>query len=420
MSSHMTVKAKQGKYPLSLNIQYFAEGEEAKISQQIADGFAAIKEADAKREQEIKRFGEETQETKTQLSTLNDTLTELQKQMNDIAAKNNRAYTPQSGAQTEEQKRQSEAFYQFMRKGRAGLSTEQVQEIKALVADDEGHILIPEELDKEIIRLMPETAIFRNLVNTRPTSASKIRKRAMNEVQVGWGKIETSAKRLPDFESDLNPTERFIYVENLNGLTKIGLDELEDTDVQLMQYLSSSFAQAAAEAEDWAVLRGRGHQFEEPEGILTTTGIARYETAVIGGLSADDLIKLMYQVKAGYRKNGTFVLPSYVEMLVRTLKNDSGDYIWQPALTAGTPNQLLGRPVYTQDDFDTFGEGIDQAVFGDFRRGYTIADRSGTSIQRLNELYIEDDLIGFKFKKRLGGGVDRKEAFAALKVKGTV
>lgn len=411
----MTVTAKQGKFPLKLNIQYFAEGEEGKIAKQIEEGFAALKEADAKREQEIKAFGEETQETKAQMSTINDTLSALQKQMDALAAEKNRAFTPQSGVQTEEQKRQSEAFYEYMRKGRADMGPEQR---KSLVADDEGQIIIPEELDKEIVRALPGLTIFRELVNVRETSSDRIRKRAMGEVSVGWGKIETSTtKTLADFESTLKPSEQYIYIENLNGLIKIGVDELEDTDVQLQQYLTSSFAQAAAEKEDSAVLLGRGHNFEEPEGILVASGVERVLSGAVGAISTDDLIQLMYSLNAQYRKNGSFVIPSHLEAAVRTLKTASGDYIWQPALVAETPNKLLGRPVFNQDDFQPIAAGTDQAVFGDFKRGYTIADRKGSTITRLNELYIENGLIGFMFKKRVGGGVDRKDAFKVLQVK---
>ena len=409
----MTVTAKQSKFPLKLNIQYFAEGEEAKLAKQIEDGFAALKEADAKREQEIKRFGEETQETKTQMNTINDMLSALQKQMDALAAEKNRAFTPQAGAMTEEQKQRSEAFYEYMRKGRADMGPE---ERKALVADEEGQIIIPEELDKEIVRALPGLTIFRDLVNVRETSSDRIRKRAMGEVTVGWGKIETGTQKLSDFESSLTPSEQYIYIENLNGLIKIGVDELEDTDVQLQQYLTSSFAQAAAEKEDSAVLLGRGHSFQEPEGILTASGIERVLSGAIGAVSTDDLIKLMYSLNAQYRKNGSFVIPSHLEAAVRTLKTASGDYIWQPALVAETPNKLLGRPVFNQDDFQPIAAGTDQAVFGDFKR-YTLADRKGSTITRLNELYIEDGQIGFMFKKRVGGGVDRKDAFKVLQVK---
>jgi len=41
----------------------------------------------------------------------------------------------------------------------------------------------------------------------------------------------------------------------------------------------------------------------------------------------------------------------------------------------------------------------------------------GTTVQRLNELYIESGQIGFKFSARVGGGVLRPEAYHLLKIK---
>ena len=32
---------------------------------------------------------------------------------------------------------------------------------------------------------------------------------------------------------------------------------------------------------------------------------------------------------------------------IRKLKDNQGQYLWQPSLTAGTPDTILNRPVYT-------------------------------------------------------------------------
>ncbi len=412
------------RYPLSLKgmgsgtgIQFFS-GSSDELKSQLTDMLAKFGEAKNTLEQEAQKFGTASEETKASYEALKNTVDDMQRKFDKAIANSNRANEP--GGLTDEQKAQKQletkAFYNFMRRGRAEMNTE---ERKALVEDEEGRIIVPEELDKEIERELPKLTIFRQLVNIRKTSSDRIRKRSMNELTVGWGKLETSPKTASDFESSLKAAERYIYVENLNGLTKIGLDELEDTDIQLQTYLGASFALAAAGEEDKAVLVGKGHDQEQPEGILTNTKVPRKETAAIGTVTTDDLIDLFYTVPAQYRKNGTFVLPSYLEQTVRKFKNADGDYIWQAAITQGTPNQLLGCPVYTQDDFAPQAEGAEIAVFGDFKQGYTLVDRAGSSIQRLNELYIEDDLIGFKYKKRVGGGVDKPKAFAILKVKAT-
>jgi len=42
--------------------------------------------------------------------------------------------------------------------------------------------------------------------------------------------------------------------------------------------------------------------------------------------------------------------------LIRKLKDNTGQYLWQPALTAGTPDTILNRPVYTSS-FAPLAEG---------------------------------------------------------------
>lgn len=420
MHKHTDLKP---NYALNLKagkgIQFFSQGED-ELKQKLTNAIAQFEEAKTQMEAKSQEFGNASAEAKAATEAANELkgqVEKLESALNAMAAKGNRQTDPNgmTDEQREAQQKASQAFYKFMRKGKKGLNTD---ERKALVEDDNGRIIVPEELDKEIERQLPKETIFRDLVNVRKTSAEKIRKRGLNEVTVGWGKIETNAtKTLGDYESDLVASERFIWVENLNGLTKIGLDELEDTDLQLQTYLAASFAQAAAEEEDKAVLVGRGHNFEEPEGILKKTGIAVHETAASGVVEASDLIDLEYMVPAQHRRRGVYVISSKLEQTLRKLKNANGDMIWQESLVADKPNKINGKPYYISDDFDAFGAGTVQAVFGDFKNGYTIVDRKGSSVQRIDELYIEDDLIGFKFKKRVGGGVDKTEAFGLLKIK---
>jgi HK97 family phage major capsid protein len=404
---------------LTLNLQFFGGDDNPNdLAEQIKSGFESLKQAAEKQEAEIKKFGQATQETQNEIKRINEELNELKRRLDETETKANRSFQPgtQGGQkQSNMTPEQKSAFFKFIRQGKSGLSPE---ERKALVEDGTGQIIVPEELDQEIYRELPKIVVLRELASVRPIKTDRIRRRSMTEVTVGWGKLETSTtKKLSDYESTPDLTEEFQYVEDIYGLVKIGEDELEDTDVNLQAFLADSFERAFAEAEARAFLRGEGHANNEPEGILTTAGIQRIDTAGVGAITIDDLIRLLYAAPTQYRRNGTFLMSSELEMMARTLKNNNGDYIWQPSVQAGTPNLLLGRPVYTQDDFDAFAAGKDVAVFGDFKAGYRILDRSVGSITRINELYIEDGLIGFKYKRRVGGGVIRKNALKVLRVK---
>jgi hypothetical protein len=79
---------------------------------------------------------------------------------------------------------------------------------------------------------LPQLNVLRNL-QVRNTNSDRIRRVSLNEVTVGWGKIEIQTNpKLSTFESSLAPTEAFLYVEDAYGLTKIGEDELDDSDME--------------------------------------------------------------------------------------------------------------------------------------------------------------------------------------------
>ena len=302
-----------------------------------------------------------------------------------------------------------EAFYKFMRDGKASLTREE----KALVENAAGEILVPEDLQKEIFRDLPALTIVRNLASTRTTSSNRVRMRSVNEVTVGWGKLETGGSAT---ESTFVPGEDYQYVEDLIGLTKIGEDELDDSDINLNALVADSFTRVIAQAEDKAFIMGTGHANGQPEGILTNADIDVINSAVAGEIDIDDLKNLVYAVPAQYRKNGAFIMNSQTELALQKLKDENGAYLWQPSVQAGRPSTFLGYPVYNQEDVPSIGTAKKAVIFGDFKAGYRILDRQDTSLTRLNELYAEQGLVGFKVKYRVGGAVVRPAAIKILKV----
>jgi HK97 family phage major capsid protein len=259
---------------------------------------------------------------------------------------------------------------------------------------------------------------MRSLASVRRTNSNRIRRISMTELTVGWGKLETTAATLGDFESTPTPSEAYINVWDALGLVKIGEDELEDTNLNLQDFLADSFTNAYASLEDTAFMKGTGDGASQPTGILNGTTVTRFDTTAVGAFTADDLIKLAYAVPSGYRKNAVYIVHSLIEQTVRLAKDSQGQYLWQPSLQAGSPNMFNGKPIHTQDDLTgTIATGNNIAVFGDIKAGYQIVDRTGSTITRLNELYANDGLVGFKFKRRVGGGVVRANAMRVLKVK---
>ena len=101
---------------------------------------------------------------------------------------------------------------------------------------------------------------------------------------------------------------------------------------------------------------------------------------------------------------------------IRKLKDGQGQYLWQPSLTAGTPDTLLNRPVYTSAYAPIIESGAKTIAFGDFGY-YWIADRQGRSFKRLNELFATTGQVGFLASQRVDGKLILPEAVKILQQK---
>jgi HK97 family phage major capsid protein len=106
-----------------------------------------------------------------------------------------------------------------------------------------------------------------------------------------------------------------------------------------------------------------------------------------------------------------------IEMALRLMKDSQGQYLWQPSIQAGAPSMFNGKPVNIVEPMDsTTTTGKEVAIFGDINQAYQIIDRQEGYITRINELYINDGLIGFRYKRRVGGYVKKANALRVLKV----
>jgi len=123
-----------------------------------------------------------------------------------------------------------------------------------------------------------------------------------------------------------------------------------------------------------------------------------------------------HSLRAPYRKNAVWAVNDTTIAAIRKLKDGNGQYLWQPGLTNGAPDMILGRPVKTSTFMPTLEAGAKTVVFGDFGY-YWIADRQGRSFKRLNELYATTGQVGFLASQRVDGRLVLPEAMKVLQQK---
>ena len=133
-------------------------------------------------------------------------------------------------------------------------------------------------------------------------------------------------------------------------------------------------------------------------------------------ITFDDVMELFYSLRSPYRKKAVWVLNDSTVKALRKLKDGNGNYIWQPSVAAGVPDTILNRPYKTSSYVPEIGAGKKCMAFGDFSY-YWIADRSGRTFKRLNELFAMTGQVGFLAMERLDGKLILPEAIKTLKVK---
>ncbi len=314
------------------------------------------------------------------------------------------------------------AFDKFIRygSGESAIVQMSVDEKRALAnsSDSEGGFLVPVDFENTVIMNAYNESSIRPLVGARPTSRDSVFLPALAKPKVAWGVTGLSVTA-----QELEAGGHTIQIHDLKALTLIHNNTLEDAEADIWGELSAAFSDAIAEAEDDAFAVGEADR--SPQGIITNAAVAANftKTGVANKLwdasnnGVDVLITALYKLKKTYRRNATFAFNSNTESVIRTLKDDNGQYLWQPPVQAGDPATLLGKPVANPEGLpNSTTDGLLPIVVGDFRRGYRIRDRKNITVQRLVERYAEFDQTGFIVKRRTGGQVVLSEAFQVIKI----
>jgi HK97 family phage major capsid protein len=354
----------------------------------------------------------ETGETKQYLEKVNDRIDQLEAQLKGRRA----GFDNGAGAEEDAKaKAHKAAFVTFLRKG-ASANTPEERKMLSGAVDGEGGYTVPDDFRSEVIRKMGELTIIRNLsrvINT--TRDTVIIPTVESEGTAAWTAQSKTGTAAAYSEQDVTFGQRTLTPFKITRITKVSEELLEDSAVDIVGLLSDIFGRAFSEIEDSGFLIGTGTTM--PTGILADTAVTAIETETGLTFAPDDLINLLYGVKQGYRKRGTLLMASLTERSVRKFKDQNDQYLWQPGLALDKPNTILGRPVYNQDDMDTeLTAGKELVLFGDFSN-FWIADRWELSMQRLNEKYADEGLVGFLARKRTDGKVALGEAFKKLTVK---
>ena len=300
----------------------------------------------------------------------------------------------------------------FWRTMRAKSVPHEVVNALQVGVESEGGYLAPDEYQRTLIEALEEQNIFRQLAHVISTSSGDRKIPVVaSKGTASWIDEEAAYP-----ESDDSFGQVSIGAYKLATMLKVSEELLNDSVFDLPSYIAREFARRIGAAEEEAFFTGNGTG--KPTGILNATGGA--ETGVTAAsataITMDEVMDLYYSLRAPYRRNAVFIMNDSTIKAIRKLKNGNGDYLWQPSLTAGQPDTLLGRPVYTSSYMPAIAAGNKTILFGDLGY-YWVADRQGRSFKRLNELYAATGQVGFRVTQRVDGRLVQTEGVRCLAMK---
>ena len=280
--------------------------------------------------------------------------------------------------------------------------------------DSEGGYLVPDEFEHTLVQALEQENIVREHAHVFTTSSGNHKIPVVTSKGTASWIDEEGA--IP--ESDDVFGQQMIGAHKVGTLIKVSEELLNDSAFDLEGYFASEFARRIGNKEEDAFFNGDG--VGKPLGILAATGGAQVgvTAASATAVTADEIIDLFYSLEAPYRKNAIWVLNDASIAAIRKLKDNNGQYLWQPALHEGTYDTLLGKRIFTSPFVPEMKSGQKSVIFGDLSF-YWIGDRQGITFKRLNERYADTGQIGFIATKRLDGKLILPEAVKVLQQKGT-
>lgn len=310
------------------------------------------------------------------------------------------------------------AFRQWLRGGMAAVGADGVRALQAGTGAEGGFLTAPMQMAAGMIKAADNLVFLRQLatVETVPTAGSLgvVSLDADPDdgdwtVELGTGS-EDAAMAFGRRQMTPHPVAKRIKISNRLLAQAAGVEGL------VQRRLAYKFAVT----EEKAFLLGDGQA--KPLGVFTASndGVPTSRDVSAGNtttaITYDGLVAAKYAIKAGYRRNAGWLFHRDAIKNLLLIKDSAGLPIWQPSITDGTPDRLLGHPMYESEYVpNTFTTGLYVGMFADFSY-YWIVDALAMQFQRLVELYAETNQTGIICRRELDGQPVLGEAFARVKL----
>ena len=275
----------------------------------------------------------------------------------------------------------------------------------AVGLNSSGFYLLPLSSDKAYREARKAASVFRKIATSVSAYDNDYNLFAVDGRETVTWVPEGESIPIDDCVNDF--TRYAISSYKLATILRLHDDTLADSQFNLEDYLVKRLARNFGKAEDDAFINGDGD--EMPTGILNSTGGAEVGITT-SELTFDDVIGLYFSLDPDYRERGAWIMNDTTALALRTMKDNSGNYLWNAA-----NDTILGKPVYISNAMPDIEAGEKPIAFGDFSY-YWIVDRESACVRCLRERFAIYQQTGYLATEFLDAKLIRPDAVKVLQI----
>ena len=296
---------------------------------------------------------------------------------------------------------------------------------KALQESDDtsGGFLVPEEFQSEVIRFATEAAIVRPKARVIPMASNTLSLPKLDQsnfkfagIDIHWEGDEGDEKE----ESQPKFGRITLKVGKMIGLCPVSDDLLQDSAINLANFLVGIFGEAIAYEEDKQFLVGNG--MKKPMGIVSC-GTSKARTTA-DKIQYEDLKNMMEALPAWADAGAVWITTKAGLKEIMDIKSGiytgaavdqtEGFPLFLPGfnIAGGVPTTVFGYPMLLTDKLPAVGTKGDIVLAN--LSAYFVGDRGGLMVaSSIHDRFRHDETV-FRFVKRVDGQCALSNAFVVL------
>lgn len=280
--------------------------------------------------------------------------------------------------------------------------------------DTEGGFLVPDEFQAEVIRYATEGAVIRPRARIFPMTRLSLTLPKLDQSSNRFAGADVSWTEESGRKEESKPSfgKITLVAKKLIGLVPASDEVLEDSVINLANYLVALFGEIIGYEEDYRFIRGTG--MGQPLGIIETTGINLITRDTSSRILVDDILDMYVAHPAWADANAVWLATKagMGELLKIGYGTTGGITLFMTNLRDAVAPILMGKPIVLTEKLPALGYKGD-LILADLKY-YYIGDRGGLKVDAsIHDRFRYDETV-LRFVKRVAGQPGIPAAFTVL------